>query len=238
MTDFKGTPRTKTIQDNPSLKLTAPKVQGAERAASLMMYVHPNEKTPSNTNGRIVVFTQTPESDPKKQKIEVKLEFLDLQSIVRLVMRAAAAKENFEATAVQTRVPKDYRNRQAGMRDDVKVVVGKSDQGVYLTLISWNAEVPRIRFFWGSTEVFEFIQQEGKGLTFADWSSIRAEAWCDLQTVLNADMFKRHWKPWVPSNTGGSNQNGGGWNGGNNNGGNYNKPNNGGYDDDLDDVFG
>ena len=43
MTDFKGTPRTKTIQDNPSLKLTAPKIQGAERAPSLMMYVHPNE---------------------------------------------------------------------------------------------------------------------------------------------------------------------------------------------------
>ena len=237
MTDFKGTPRTKTIQDNPSLKLTAPKIQGAERTPSLMMYVHPNEKTPSNTNGRIVVFTQTPESDPKKQKIETKLELLDLQSVVRLVARAAAAKENFEAVAVQTRVPKDYRNRAAGMRDDVKVVVGKSDQGVYLSLISWNSEVPRIRFFFGSTEMFEFVLQEGKGFTFADWSSIRAEAWVDVQTALNVGMFQKHWKPWVATNTN-SNQNGGGWNGGNNNGGNYNKPSNQGFDDDLDDVFG
>ncbi len=233
MSDFKAPPRTKTIQDNPSLRLTAPKVQGAERGPSLMLYVHPNDKNPSNTNGRIVVFTQTPENDPKKQKIEVKLELLDIQTVVKLIARAAAAAEKFEATAIQTRVPKDYRNRAAGMRDDVKVVVGKSDQGVYLSLISWNAEVPRIRFFFGSSEIFEFIQQEDKGMKFAEWSSIRAEAWCEIQSGLNVEMFKKHWKPWVPNN---QNNNLGG---GNQGGGNYNNRQQAvSNDDDLDSVFG
>lgn len=234
MSDFKAPPRTKTIQDNPSLRLTAPKVQGAERGPSLMLYVHPNDKNPSNTQGRIVVFTQTPENDPKKQKIEVKIELLDLQTIVKTIKRAAVATDKFEVAAVQTRVPKDYRNRAAGMRDDVKVVVGKSEQGVYISLISWNAEVPRIRFYFGSTEVFEFIQQEDKGMKFVEWSSIRAEAWCDIQSSLNVEMFRKHWKPWVPANQ--NSGQGGGYSGGQQN--NYPAKANQNNDDDLDDVFG
>lgn len=235
MTDFKAKPRTKTTQDHPSLKLVAPKIQGAERAPSLFLYVHPNDATPSNTNGRLVVFTQTPESDPKKQKLEVKLELLDLQTIVRLVRRAARSVDKMEATAVQTRVPKDYRNRAAGLRDDIKIVVGKNEQGVYLSLVSWNSEVPRIRFFFGSTEVFEFVQQEGKGLTLADFSSDRAEAWADIQTYLNVRMHELHWKPWTPSNQNGGGASGG-W-GGQNNGGYKQQNQNFNTSDDLDDVF-
>ena len=77
---FRAPPREKTIQDYPQLKLTAPKEGAMERKPSFMMYVHANASTPSNSDVRMVVFTQTPDQDPKKQKIEINRYYRDWET--------------------------------------------------------------------------------------------------------------------------------------------------------------
>lgn len=224
---FKAPPREKRIMDMPALKLVAPRTQGQERAASLMFYVHPNIKNPSNTEARIVVFTQTPDNDPKKQKIEVKLNLLDAMAIVKAVDRVSKLPKGVyeEPIVAQNTVPKDFRNPQAGKRDNAKIYVGRTEQGVYMSLISWNQEVPRLRFFFGADpdSTFQWVINAEKGQTFSEHSALTAEGWADLIGSYLKDEFKLTWKPWKPQQQqqGGGNygSNGGNY-GGNNGGGN------------------
>lgn len=237
--NFRNPPREKTIQDYPQLKLTAPMEGGMERKPSFMMYVHKNVNNPSNSEVRVVVYTQCIEKDPKKEKIEAKMGLVDGQTILEVLERIANNPvEEVEAVAAQTYRPKDFKNRAAGMVEDVKVVVGKNKNGVYISLVSWNNEVPRRRFFFGFDEMFSFVVREDKGQSFRFFSECRALAWSKILSKYMTDEMPRVWKPWTPNN----NNNGGGNNNyqqRNNSGGSY-QSNSGGYDmeGDLDEVFG
>lgn len=251
--NFKTPPREKTIMDMPALRLTAPRTQGQERAPSLMFYVHPNQKSASNTDARMVVFTQTPDNDPKKQKIEVKFHIVDALAIIKAVEKMCryGKDEKPEPIVAQNLVPKDYRNPAAGKRDNAKVYVGRNDKGVYLSLVSWNQEVPRLRFFFGADpdSAFQWVVNGEKGQTFGEFSALTAEAWADAIGHYMKDEFKEHWRPWKPQNQNGGGQGGGNgygnnnYSGGNNygnnsGGGNYSQPAaSGGNDDDpFDDL--
>lgn len=235
---FRTPPREKTIQDYPQLKLTAPKEGAMERKPSFMMYVHANTNTPSNSEVRLVVFTQTPDQDPKKQKIEVKCGLMDGITILKVIQKVANdPAEKVEPIVAQSFRPKDFKNRGAGNIEDCKVVVGKNEQGVFISLIHWNSEVPRKRFYFGFDDMFEFIVNAEKNQTFAMFSSLRASAYADTLEAYMREEMKRVWKAWTPANN--SNGGGGGfnnnYNGGNNRNNNYNDTS--AYQADIDDVF-
>ena len=228
---FRAPPRKKTIQDYPQLKLTAPKEGAMERNPSLMMYVHANEQTPSNSDVRIVVYTQSPDQDPKKQKIEVRCGLLDGVTILKTIDKVANnPAEIVKPIVAQSYRPKDYKNRNAGKIEDVKVVVGKSEQGVYLSLVHWNSEVPRKRFYFGFGEMFDYVVNAEEGQSIAMFSELRALAHVDVLKDYMKEEMKRVWKAWEPSN------NGNGGNGGYQN--NNQSGNSGGNSQlDLEDVF-
>lgn len=244
---FKAPPREKTVQDSPALKLTAPRAQGQERAPSLMFYIHPNKAKPSNTDARMVVFTQTPDNDPKKQKIEAKMTILDAMSIIKAIQKMCAYKPNevpTEPIVAANLVPKDYRNAAAGKRENCKIYVGRNDKGVYLSMVSWNAEVPRLRFFFGADpdSTFQWVVNAEKGQTFGEFSALTADGWAELQTLYMVSEFKEHWKPWVPTQNGNGgggygNNNYGNNGGGNNYGGGNSYGSNGGGGASNDDPF-
>lgn len=245
--NFRAPAREKTFGDYPAFKLLAPR-DGGDKQPSLMMYVHANTNNPSNTDVRFVVFTQSQDPDPKKGKIEAKMNLVDAVTIMKAIQMAANSKEEkFENIVAQTYRPKDFKNRNAGMIEDVKIVVGKNENGVFISLVSWNTEVPRKRFFFGFNEMFNFVTNPDKGQSFLKFSELRALAHSEiLQAVMIREMEQK-WRPWVPNNQGNG---GGNWNQGNNQGGNWNKGNQGGgngggssstYNDaqaELDDIFG
>jgi hypothetical protein len=241
---FRAPPREKTIQDYPQLKLTAPKEGAMERKPSFMMYVHANVSTPSNSDVRMVVFTQTPDQDPKKQKIEIKCGLMDGLTVLKAIQKVANdPAEKVEPMVAQSFRPKDFKNRAAGNIEDCKVVVGKNEQGVFISLVHWNSEVPRKRFYFGFDEMFEFVVNAEKNQTFSMFSALRALAHTETLADYMREEMKRVWKPWAPSNNG--NGGGSGFNNNyNNGGGNRNNYNNNNYNDssnhqaDLDDVFG
>lgn len=228
---FKAPPREKTVQDTPALKLTAPRSQGQERAPSLMFYIHPNKNKPSNTDARMVVFTQTPDNDPKKQKIEAKLNLLEAISVIKAIQKMCAYKPGevpADPIVAASLVPKDFRNPAAGKRENCKIYVGRNDKGVYLSMVSWNQEVPRLRFFFGADPdaAFQWVVNSEKGQTFGEFSALTADAWADIQATYMKQEHSAHWKPYAPpaANNGGNSYGGG--NNYNNNNSSYN--NNGG----------
>lgn len=245
--NFRAPAREKTFGDYPAFKLLAPR-DGGDKQPSLMMYVHANTNNPSNTDVRFVVFTQSQDPDPKKGKIEAKMNLVDAVTIMKAIQMAANSKEEkFENIVAQTYRPKDFKNRNAGMIEDVKIVVGKNENGVFISLVSWNTEVPRKRFFFGFNEMFNFVTNPDKGQSFLKFSELRALAHSEiLQAVMIREMEQK-WRAWVPNNQGNG---GGNWSQGNNQGGNWNKGNQGGgngggssstYNDaqaELDDIFG
>lgn len=245
--NFRAPAREKTFGDYPAFKLLAPR-DGGDKQPSLMMYVHANTNNPSNTDVRFVVFTQSQDPDPKKSKIEAKMNLVDAVTIMKAIEMAANSKEEkFENVVAQTYRPKDFKNRAAGMIEDVKIVVGKNENGVFISLVSWNAEVPRKRFYFGFSEMFNFITNADKGQSFLKFSELRALAHAEiLKTVMIREMEQK-WRPWTPSNQGGGN---GGYQGGNGGGNNWQRNNQGGgngggssssYNDaqaELDDIFG
>lgn len=236
---FRAPPREKTIQDYPQLKLTAPKEGAMERNPSMMMYVHKNAGNPSNSEVRFVVYTQTLEQDPKKQKIEAKMGLIDAITIMKVIQKVAKdPAQKVEPIIAQTYRPKDFKNRAAGNIEDIKIFVGKTEGGVYISLVHWSTEVPRKRFFFGFGDMFDFIVNAEKDQTFAMFSGLRALAVSEtLEDYMKQEM-KAVWKPWAPSNGGGNsgqapyrpNNSGGG-------GSNY-QTNSGPSDDggDLDDI--
>lgn len=241
--NFRAPAREKTFGDYPAFKLLAPR-EGGDKQPSMMMYVHANTNNPSNSEVRFVVFTQTPEQDPRKQKIEAKMNLVDAVTIMKAIQAAANSKEEkFENIVAQTYRPKDFKNRAAGNVEDVKVVVGKNANGVYISLVSWNSEVPRKRFYFGFSEMFNFVVNEEKGQTFLKFSELRALAHSEILQAVMIDEMRRVWRPWTPNN----NNQGGGYGGGNSNN-NWNKSNGGAsapsqssYQDaqaELDDIFG
>jgi hypothetical protein len=241
---FRTPPREKTIQDYPQLKLTAPKEGAMERKPSFMMYVHANTSTPSNSDVRMVVFTQSPDQDKMKQKIEVKCGLIDGITVLKTIQKVANdPADKVEPIVAQSYRPKDFKNRAAGVIEDIKVVVGKTEQGVYISLVHWNSEVPRKRFYFGFDEMFDFVVNPDKGQTFAMFSGLRALAHTETLEDYMREEMKRVWKPWTPSN--GTGNGGSGFNnnyqGGGNGGGNYNNNNNynnSNHQADLDDIFG
>lgn len=243
---YRAPTRNKNVQDCPALKLLAVRESGMERNPSFMFYVHENVNAPSKTEVRAVVWTQCPENDPKKQKLEAKMDITSgVQILVTIERVARDPRPVVEAIAYETKRPKDYKNRSLGMISDMKIVVGKNDKGVYISLLHWNSEMPRRRFFFGSTEMFDFVINEEKGQTFTQFSEDRAIAHAFLLKEFWVDAFKKFYKPWTPDeNKGNNNYQGGGnsnYQGGGNNyqsNGNYNKPAPAPLDDDLDDIFG
>ncbi len=242
--NFRAPAREKTFGDYPAFKLLAPR-DGGEKQPSMMMYVHANTNNPSNSEVRFVVFTQSQDQDTRKQKIEAKINLVDAVTVMKAIQKAANSKEEkFENIVGQTYRPKDYKNRNAGLIEDVKIVVGKNEKGVFISLVSWNIEVPRKVFYFGFNEMFTFITNEEKGQTFLSFSELRALAHSEILQTVMIDEMKRVWRPWVPQN------NNGGGNYNNNNQGhqNNNYQNNGGgnsggnksYNDaqaELDDIF-
>lgn len=248
--NFRAPAREKTFGDYPAFKLLAPR-DGGDKQPSMMMYVHANTNNPSNSEVRFVVFTQSQDPDPRKGKIEAKMNLVDAVTIMKAIQLAARSKEEkFENIVAQTYRPKDFKNRAAGNVEDVKIVVGKNEKGVFISLLSWNIEVPRKQFFFGFNEMFSFIVNEDKGQSFLKFSELRALAHSEILESVMKDEMKRVWRPWTPNN----NQGGGnGGNYGNNNQGgnnNWNKGNGGAsqgggsstnYNDaqaELDDIFG
>ena len=202
---FRAPPRVKTIQDYPQLKLTAPKEGAMERNPSMMMYVHENVANPSNTEVRFVVYTQTLEQDPKKQKIEAKMGLADALTIMKAIQDVARNPEpKVEPYIAQTYRPKDFKNRAAGNIEDIKIFVGKTEAGVFISLVHWNTEVPRKRFFFGFGDMFEFIVNAEKDQTFAKFSGFRALAITETLEVYMREEMKKGWKPWSPANGGGN----------------------------------
>ena len=243
--NFRAPAREKTFGDYPAFKLLAPR-DGGDKQPSLMMYVHANTNNPSNSEVRFVVFTQSQEQDPRKQKIEAKMNLVDAVTVMKAIQKIAnSPEEKPENIIVQTYRPKDFKNRSLGMVEDVKIVIGKNENGVFISLVSWNAEVPRKRFFFGFSEMFNFITNPDKGQSFAKFSELRAIAHSEILQAVMIKEMDRVWKPWSPNNGGG---NGGGYQGGNGGGNNWNKGNQGGgngggssYNDaqaELDDIFG
>ena len=156
---------------------------------------------------------------------------------------ANSKEEKVENIVAQTYRPKDFKNRSLGMIEDVKIVVGKNANGVFISLVSWNVEVPRKLFYFGFSDMFTFITNEEKGQTFQQFSELRALAHAELLKLTMYDEMKRVWRPWVPNNNGNSNgyQGGnGGWNQ-NNGGASQSLKQNNNYNDahaELDDIFG
>lgn len=236
---YRAPAREKSFGDYPAFKLLAPR-NAEGKQPSLMMYVHPNVNNPSNSEVRFVVFTQTPEQDPKKQKLEAKMNLVDAVTVMKAIQKVAnSTDEKVENIVAQTFRPKDFKNRAAGMIEDIKIVVGKNAGGVFISLVSWNVEVPRILFHFGFNEMFSFITNDDKGQTFQTFSELRALAHSEILQAVMVDEMKRVWRPWVPNNN--NNNSGGNYgnNGGNNN--NYSRPaNNSSYNDaqaELDDIF-
>lgn len=246
--NFRAPAREKTFGDYPAFKLLAPR-DGGDKQPSLMMYVHANANNPSNSEVRFVVFTQSQDPDPRKGKIEAKMNLVDAVTVMKAIQEISkSTEEKPENIIVQTYRPKDFKNRNAGMIEDVKIVIGKNENGVFISLVSWNTEVPRKRFFFGFSEMFNFVTNADKGQSFAKFSALRAIAHSEiLQSVMIKEM-ERVWRPWTPNNNQGGNS--GGYQGGSNGGGNWNKGNQGGgqqggssstYNDaqaELDDIFG
>lgn len=222
--NYRAPAREKTFGDYPAFKLTAPR-DGGDKPPSLMMYVHANANNPSNSEVRFVVFTQSQDPDPRKGKIEAKINLVDAVTVMKAIQRAANSKdEKFENIVGQTYRPKDFKNRAAGNIEDVKIIVGKNDKGVFISLVSWNTEVPRKAFYFGFNEMFQFVTNPDKGQTFTSFSELRALAHSEILQTVMIDEMKRVWRPWVPNN--GGNQ-GGGFNGGGQGGG-YQQGNGGG----------
>lgn len=248
--NFRAPAREKTFGDYPAFKLTAPR-DGGDKQPSMMMYVHANTNNPSNSEVRFVVFTQSQDPDPRKGKIEAKMNLVDAVTIMKAIQKVANSKEaKVENIVGQTFRPKDFKNRAAGNVEDVKIVVGKNANGVYISLVSWNVEVPRKLFYFGFSEMFTFITNEEKGQPFLVFSELRALAHSEILQTVMIDEMRRVWRPWVPNNNQGggfnNNQGGGGQQGGAAN--NWNKSNGGAsaagnvssYNDaqaELDDIF-
>ena len=242
--NYRAPAREKSFGDYPAFKLLAPR-DGGDKQPSLMMYVHANTSTPSNSEVRFVVFTQSQDPDPRKSKIEAKMNLIDAVTVMKAIQRAANSKEaKFENIVGQTYRPKDFKNRAAGNIEDVKIIVGKNEKGVFISLVSWMAEAPRKLFYFGFGEMFQFLANEEKGQTFQSFSELRALAHSEvLQQVMLSEM-QRVWRPWMPNNNQGNG--GGSYSGGGNN--NWNKSNGGAsqnnaqsYQDaqaELDDIFG
>lgn len=253
--NYRAPAREKSFGDYPAFKLLAAR-DGGDKQPSLMMYVHANANNPSNSEVRFVVFTQSQDPDPKKGKIEAKINLVDAVTVMKAIEKVANSKEEkVENIVAQTYRPKDFKNRSLGMIEDVKIVVGKNANGVFISLVSWNVEVPRKLFYFGFSDMFTFITNEEKGQTFQQFSELRALAHAELLKLTMYDEMKRVWRPWVPNNN--NNNGGGGYQGsgqGNQGGGgsgNWNQ-NNGGasqsfkqnnannYNDaqaELDDIF-
>jgi len=207
----------KTVLDDPTFKLTCPPLSGQSKKPTLHHYYNINPENPNRSSTRIVLWLNNNNPDPKKSKIEARISpdvSLAIQSAIRhaaeVCMNTPPGEDpKVNPFVIQNKQPKDFKNPQGEKRNDSKIVIGADKVGVFISLLHWDTNIERLKFYFGFTEYHELMVPKD-----ANPSSVSAHIARGIAETLQlyiALEHREHWRPWDPnSNNQNRNNNSGG----------------------------
>lgn len=235
MSDFRPPQRTKNALDEMKLRLNG-ELCGGTRPPSLSMLMLSNQL-------RVSCYTNV-ENDKQNGKIDAKMDSATAYGFLDLLTRAHTFQPG-EKYGVECKAPfqGDWRNPKL----ESTLWVGKLDDGtVYIGVISYDHDRPKLIFPLVPTNFHEFIGPDKKPLGRARTSEIYSRGYAKLMENLCASVLDTHFKEREKKDNGNRNGgggqrqggggynnnrqggNGGGYNRGGGNGGGYNRGGNGG----------
>lgn len=214
MSDFKPPMRTKNALDEMKLRLNGD-LCGGTRPPSLSMLMMSNQL-------RVSCYTNV-ENDKQNGKIDGKMDSATAYSFLDLLSRAHTFQPG-EKYGVECKAPfqGDWRNPKL----ESTIWVGKLDDGtVYIGVISYDHDRPKLIFPLVPTNFHEFIGTDKKPLGRARTSEIYSRGYAKLMENLCAAVLDTHFKEREKKDNGNRQ---GGQGGGQRQGGGYNNNRQGG----------
>jgi len=228
MSDFKPKPRTKTLLDDPQLKLYATPIEGMKKPTMQFYY--------GSNNPHIIVWTNV-ESDKDSGRITADMNTTALYQLLALLKRVAAdPTPDVSYSMTNENHPWD-RGANKRAKDPVvlsKTAVGRDKEGrAFISLLSADSSRPKICFYFGAHQ-YHKISRRGEPLSDAELSTNALTGFIDcmhgIYPVVAQDQYV-HKEATPPGGGGNGNSGGGGYN---NRGGNQNnRSSSNDHDDDL-----
>lgn len=226
------TPREKTILDHSRFKIYGPRIEGAKGSPTFHLFYNINRDDKSKSAPRIYVYTNV-ESDASNQngRIDANIDVGVALTFIKAIEKAAATPvgQPFETVGIENLayVWKQKQRSEKPMPQSTVLVGREPDGRVYISLLHFNKERPRIKFYFGFSQFHKFVTQQDGQQQRAEHSALIAEQYAESvrhHLLTLEDRFAI--PPAAPAggwnnNKGGNGGNGGGWDkGGNNAGGN------------------
>lgn len=219
----RGQARKKNALDEWKLRLTGDPQQGATKKPHLSFSVVKNQV-------HVVVRTNVP-NDKDYGRIVAKM---DSPTFFTFLVALEDAFNGVGPLAEGVRQENKNHKFVNGQRSKEALVeswclVGKEDDGrYYLSVLDYNKERPRIKFYFLPTDYHSLARRDGQPLTVGELSHMYIRGWSKLLHALTPIILANEYvePPPIEDRNGGG---GGNYNrGGNNGGGNYNRGNQGG----------
>lgn len=217
-------PREKTVLDHPRYKIYGPRLEGGKGAPTFHLFYNVNRDDGAKSAPRIYVYTnQDADQGNNNGRIDANIDMNVALTFLKLIEKAANTPvgQPYESVGIQNLayVWKQKQRSEKPMQQSTIVVGREPDGRVYVSLLHFNKERPRIKFYFGFSQFHKFVgMQEGQEAR-AEYSSLIALQYAES---VRAQLLALERKYAVPSaQPQGGNGGSGGWNkGGNSSGGN------------------
>lgn len=234
--------RTKTILDDPRLRLTAEPLPNGTGRPTAKFY------TPMSNKVRMDVYSNLPNAK-NNGLIRADITYDSMFVFIEYIRKLADSSTPNDTYWAASFEDFTFFNKKRSEAPQViyRMIMGKDDVGrIYISLTTPQTEDVKIRFFFETPHLLT-IKAIGKTVEIpvSQLSSTAALAWCNMMSAYISSITEKNWVDKTPNAGGngggnggnrggyGGNNNGYGGNGGGNNGGGNTGGNGGGVDDDL-----
>lgn len=227
-------PREKTVLDHPRYKIYGPRLDGGKGAPTFHLFYNVNRDDGAKSAPRIYVYTnQDADQGNNNGRIDANIDMNVALTFLKLIEKAANTPmgQAYESVGIQNLayVWKQKQRSEKPMQQSTMVVGREPDGRVYMSLLHFNKERPRIKFYFGFSQFHKFVgMQEGQEAR-AEYSSLIALQYAESVRTQLLALERKYAIPSAQPQGGNNSGGNGGWNkGGNSGGGGWSGSNSGG----------
>lgn len=218
-------PREKTVLDHPRYKIYGPRLDGGKGAPTFHLFYNVNRDDGAKSAPRIYVYTnQDSDQGNSNGRIDANIDMNVALTFLKLIEKAANAPigQTYESVGIQNLayVWKQKQRSEKPMQQSTIVVGREPDGRVYMSLLHFNKERPRIKFYFGFSQFHKFVgMQEGQEAR-AEYSSLIALQYAESVRTQLLALERKYAVPSAQPQGGNNSGGNGSWNKGGNSGGN------------------
>lgn len=171
--------------DDLKLRMYADPVNGGKRKPSLSVSMYEN-------NPRLVVKTNM-DNDKDYGKITAAMDMPIFFSFLDVLESVINGPNDSQQRIVNKK--RKFINGESKILDDTYTIVGKDKDGVvWISVLAYDKERPRIKFEFGSNEYHGILNRDGSPYDKGKWTQHAARGWMEIMRRVLSQVFVKNYE--------------------------------------------